>query len=51
MKPDNKNERVNKKVYNPPQLQVYGDLRQITNTVAHTSPHFDGFGAPNNRTH
>ena len=51
MKPDNKNERVNKKVYNPPQLQVYGDLRQITNAVAHTSPRLDGAGLPHSRTH
>jgi hypothetical protein len=28
-----------KKPYNPPQLQVYGDLRQITQNMGHSTKH------------
>ena len=35
----------------PKRPQVYGDLREITNTKAHTSTNMDGGSYPNNRTH
>lgn len=44
-------ESTEKKPYSKPHLQVYGDLREITDTLAHNSPHNDGAGYPNNRTH
>jgi hypothetical protein len=49
MKPD-KNEHVTKKAYNPPQLQVYGDLRRITNAVFSGNPTMDGNPFPADRT-
>ena len=36
MKPEDQR-LVPKKRYSAPQLQVYGDLREITSTVAHNS--------------
>ena len=50
MKPEDQR-LVPKKRYSAPQLQVYGDLREITNTKAHNSANLDGGGYPNNRTH
>ena len=50
MKPEDQR-LVPKKRYSAPQLQVYGDLREITSTVAHNSVAMDGGGYPNNRTH
>jgi hypothetical protein len=50
MKPEEQR-LVPKRPYSAPQLQVYGDLREITNTKAHTSTNMDGGGYPNNRTH
>jgi hypothetical protein len=38
------------KVYTRPQLQVYGDLREITRTVAGASPRTDKPGSGPNRT-
>lgn len=43
-----------RQTYNRPQLQVYGDLREVTQAVGNTSLHSDG-GNPNpghaNKTH
>ncbi len=51
MKPDNNDRVSKKKAYNRPQLQVYGDLRQITNAVTFSAAALDGGGYPNSRTH
>jgi hypothetical protein len=41
-----------KKPYSKPQLQVYGDMREITQHVANGSGHPDGDTNPNhNHTH
>jgi len=42
---------VTRKPYNKPELQVYGNLLEMTNKVAHNSPHLDPGTYPNNRTH
>jgi hypothetical protein len=36
------NTKRSKKAYRQPQLQVYGDLRQITQTTSNTSKNLDG---------
>jgi hypothetical protein len=51
MKPSpNKQQESPKKPYNAPQLQVYGNLREITNTVATLGPKTDDF-LTGGRTH
>lgn len=37
---------MKKKIYFPPKLIVYGDIRQLTRTLAHMFPNKDG--GPNN---
>jgi hypothetical protein len=36
-----------KKPYDVPRLQIYGSLREITNTVTNAGHAFDSFAAPN----
>jgi hypothetical protein len=42
--------RPSKKVYKPPELQVYGNLREITQNVG-TKGTSDGGAGASNRTH
>jgi hypothetical protein len=51
MKPEDQSP-VRKKRYSPPQLQVYGNLREITKAVAHDpTAILDGGAFPASRTH
>ena len=49
-KPPEVSDGAGKKPYKPPKLEVYGDLRKITNTVSNHG-NSDGGSPPQFRTH